>query len=70
VGTAEVTATMAHKDEGKLCWECHRDVPHGDVRGLNSAPDARVPLAEEPVPDWLQKMVNESKNSEDVLKAK
>jgi len=28
-------------------------------------------LAEEPVvPDWLQKMVNESKNSEDVLKAK
>lgn len=63
VGTGEVTATMAHKDEGKLCWECHRDVPHGDVRGLSSAPNARVPLAPQPVPDWLQKMSNTSKNN-------
>lgn len=70
VGTGKVTATMAHKDEGKLCWECHRDVPHGDVRGLNSAPDARVPLAEQPVPDWLQKMVEASKNGEKDEKAK
>ncbi len=46
VGTGQVTATMAHNDEGKLCWECHRDVPHGIARGLNSAPNARVPLAE------------------------
>lgn len=58
VGTAEVTAKMAHEDNGKLCWECHTDVPHGNVRGLNSAPNARVPLEEQPVPEWLQKMTN------------
>lgn len=62
VGTAKVTAKMAHADEGKLCWECHTEVPHGNVRGLNSAPNARVPLAPQPVPDWLQKMVNVEKN--------
>ncbi|MDY3363976.1 cytochrome c nitrite reductase small subunit [Riemerella anatipestifer] len=62
VGTASVTASMAHKDEGKLCWECHRDVPHGNVRGLNSAPHARVPLAETPVPEWLNKMTKEKSN--------
>ncbi|MFN4076025.1 MAG: cytochrome c nitrite reductase small subunit [Chryseobacterium sp.] len=62
VGTGQVTATMAHNDEGKLCWECHRDVPHGIARGLNSAPNARVPLAETPVPDWLNRLT-EKKNS-------
>ncbi len=58
VGTNKVTAQMAHADQGKLCWECHTDVPHGDVRGLNSAPNARVPLASGPVPDWLKNMVD------------
>ncbi|GET45787.1 hypothetical protein RCZ01_10890 [Capnocytophaga felis] len=57
VGMGNVTAQMAHADQGKLCWECHTDVPHGNVRGLNSAPNARVPLASEPVPDWLKNMV-------------
>lgn len=63
VGTGLVTASMAHKDEGKLCWECHRDVPHGIARGLNSAPNARVPLAETPVPGWLKKMTEQYKKS-------
>ena len=58
VGTGNVTAQMAHADQGKLCWECHTDVPHGNVRGLNSAPDARVPLAAEPIPDWLKNMID------------
>lgn len=60
VSTGKITAEMAHSDQGKLCWECHRDVPHGMVRGLNSAPNARVPLADTPVPDWLNKMVEKT----------
>ncbi|MDO5615459.1 MAG: cytochrome c nitrite reductase small subunit [Cruoricaptor ignavus] len=59
VGTNNVTADMAHKGEGKFCWECHREVPHGNVRGLNSAPNARVPLADMPVPPWLNKMMEQ-----------
>lgn len=57
VGTGNVTAQMAHQDQGKLCWECHREVPHSNVRGLSSAPNARVPLTTQPVPEWLEKMV-------------
>lgn len=60
VGTA-VTAKQARHGEGKLCWDCHRDVPHGPVRGLNSSPNARVPLTDDmPVPDWLQKMTSKA----------
>lgn len=62
VSTA-VTAKQALHGEGKLCWDCHTDVPHGTKRGLNSAPNARVPLAETPVPEWLDKMIKENKHT-------
>ena len=38
----------------RLCWDCHREVPHGRVNSLASTPWARVPLPESPVPDWLK----------------
>jgi cytochrome c nitrite reductase small subunit len=44
---------------GRICWECHREVPHGTVNSLSSAPFARVPLPESPVPDWLKKAISE-----------
>ncbi len=31
------------KDSQRLCWECHRNVPHGDVRSLSSSPEVRRP---------------------------
>jgi cytochrome c nitrite reductase small subunit len=40
---------------GRVCWECHREVPHGRVNSLSSTPNARVPLPESVVPDWLKK---------------
>lgn len=61
VNTGNVTAKMAHAGEGKLCWDCHTEVPHGNVRGLNSAPNARVPLAKDPIPEWLNEMVKVEK---------
>lgn len=39
----------------RQCWECHRETPHGRVNSLSSVPDARVPVPESPVPDWLKK---------------
>jgi cytochrome c nitrite reductase small subunit len=32
-----------HFTEGKRCWDCHRDTPHGTVRSLSAAPYAWVP---------------------------
>lgn len=43
-----------HQVTERLCWDCHREVPHGRVKSLTSTPWARVPLPESPVPDWLR----------------
>ncbi|MCH8231658.1 MAG: cytochrome c nitrite reductase small subunit [Bacteroidetes bacterium] len=58
VGLLNITPEKARHGEGKLCWECHREVPHGRVKGLSSTPNARVPLLGSPVPDWLRKQTN------------
>lgn len=62
VGLNHVTLSMAHKGEGKLCWDCHRDIPHGTPRSTTSGANAIVPLPESPVPDWLNNLMKSSKN--------
>jgi len=51
---ASVEQHTAHMQDRK-CWDCHREVPHGRVNSLSSVPNARVPLPESPVPDWIKK---------------
>lgn len=46
-----------HRTDRK-CWECHREVPHGRVNSLSSVPNAKVPLPESPVPNWIKKYTN------------
>ena len=31
---------MTQAGEGKACWDCHRDVPHGGKNSLSATPDA------------------------------
>ncbi len=50
---ASVSNYAAHTQDRK-CWECHREVPHGRVNSISSTPNARVPLPESPVPNWLK----------------
>ncbi|HBL75006.1 MAG: cytochrome c nitrite reductase small subunit [Bacteroidetes bacterium GWF2_42_66] len=45
----------------RVCWECHREVPHGRVNSLSSVPNARVPLPESPVPAWLENVLKTEK---------
>ena len=44
---------------GKVCWDCHRNVPHGGMNSLMATPNAEgvTPLPPSPVPEWLQGMV-------------
>lgn len=46
---------QAHNSD-RECWDCHREVPHGTVNSLSSVPNAKVPVPESPVPDWLKKI--------------
>ena len=58
VKTGRINYMQAKCGEGKACWDCHRNVPHGGVNSLCSTPGAErmIPLPSSPVPEWLQKM--------------
>jgi len=43
-----------HFRTDRLCWECHREVPHGRVNSISSVPNARVPLPSSAVPEWMK----------------
>lgn len=55
---SRTTFDDAQIGEGRLCWDCHRDVPHGTVRSAASAPRVLVPTPDSPMPDWLRRMIN------------
>lgn len=54
---SEVHTALAQKEilagEGKYCWSCHREVPHGRVNSLSSVPNARMQLESPHIPAWL-----------------
>ena len=56
VKTGRIDYMMAKRDEGKACWDCHRNVPHGGMNSLSSTPNAEgvTQLPPSPVPQWLQ----------------
>lgn len=58
VKTGKIDFMRAEAGEGKACWDCHRDIPHGGKNSLSSTPGAIVPYPESPVPEWLQKIIN------------
>lgn len=58
VNTGKVDYMMTQVGEGKVCWDCHRQVPHGGTNSLARTPDAIVPMPKTTVPDWLQGVLN------------
>lgn len=56
VGLLNVTLEDKMHGDGKLCWDCHREVPHGRVKGLNSTPNAKVPLPKSPIPEFIRNL--------------
>ncbi len=49
-----VTLDAQKHGGGKLCWECHRETPHGRVNSLASVPYARVPIPSTITPEWMK----------------
>jgi cytochrome c nitrite reductase small subunit len=54
------TLSYAHYRNDRLCWECHRETPHGRVNSLSSVPYARVPVPSSTVPDWMKQLSTSS----------
>lgn len=63
ISAGSLTAVNARAGEGLLCWECHREVPHGRVNSLASTPYARVPTLEPVAPTWLRKYLEATDNN-------
>ena len=59
VSTGRIDHEMALAGEGKACWDCHRDVPHGGTNSLSSTPNALVPYPKTNTPQWLKDMLTE-----------
>ena len=57
VNLGKMDFKMTQDGEGKACWDCHRDVPHGGKNSLSATADAKVPFPDSPVPEWLQKAI-------------
>lgn len=57
VNTGRIDYMMSQVGEGKACWDCHRDVPHGGSNSAASTSDALVPYPDSPTPKWLRKMI-------------
>lgn len=57
VKTGKIDYMKTRVGEGKTCWDCHREIPHGGQSSLAATPNALVPYPESPVPGWLKKMI-------------
>lgn len=62
VTIGKVSFEGSRHGKGLLCWDCHRETPHGRVNSLASAPYARVPRLTPAMPDWISRYVNAKKH--------
>ncbi|HEX2536171.1 MAG TPA: cytochrome c nitrite reductase small subunit [Chitinophagaceae bacterium] len=69
VTDARLTGMVANHHTNRterLCWDCHREVPHGRVKGLSSVGLQLEPIRiytpenQKIVPEWLRKTMEEN----------
>lgn len=53
----EVRGDDVQAEEGLRCWACHRETPHGPVRGLAAVPYGHIPLPGPVTPPWLRDLM-------------
>lgn len=54
VSTHGTTLKDAQHGQGRLCWDCHREVPHGRVNSLSSVPNSAIQLETSNIPAWMR----------------
>ncbi|MBK1876688.1 cytochrome c nitrite reductase small subunit [Pelagicoccus mobilis] len=59
-----VSLQEAETGTGKLCWDCHRETPHGKVNSLSSTQWARTPTLDPVMPEWMNKQLSKQNESE------
>jgi cytochrome c nitrite reductase small subunit len=54
VSLANVDGENYQYGEGKLCWDCHRHVPHGTVRSEAATTHSYFPKLDPIFPNWIK----------------
>ena len=44
--------------EGRLCWDCHREIPHGRGNSLSSVSDTPTPVPFPVAPGWILDLID------------
>ncbi len=55
VALRSMGAKSINDDTDRVCWDCHRETPHGKVHSLSSAPNIIRPEVTTVVPEWITK---------------
>jgi len=50
----ELTGEAHIHGDGKLCWSCHREVPHGRVNSLSSSPNVQLQFESATLPAFIR----------------
>jgi cytochrome c nitrite reductase small subunit len=58
VKTGMFTYADTLKGNGKACWDCHTQVPHGKISNIAAPSEVIAPFPKSPVPDWIKKTLN------------
>lgn len=61
VSLRAINAKGIYEDTELVCWDCHRETPHGKVNSLSSAPYARVPVVTPVIPEWMNNYFSKQK---------
>jgi cytochrome c nitrite reductase small subunit len=54
VSLRAIGAKSIYEESDKLCWDCHRETPHGRVHSLSSAENIIRPELKPVVPEWIK----------------
>jgi cytochrome c nitrite reductase small subunit len=50
-----IGAKSIYEESDRVCWDCHRETPHGKVHSLSSTPNFIRPGTKTVVPKWISK---------------
>jgi cytochrome c nitrite reductase small subunit len=54
VSLRAIGAKSIHDGTDRLCWDCHRETPHGKVHSLSSSPNIIRPELGPVIPGWIK----------------
>lgn len=57
VSLRAIGAKSIYDDSDILCWDCHREIPHGRIHSLTSAPNLVRPELKPALPLWIKQEV-------------